>query len=151
MWYPGADFRCQLEEEGFVFSYRCSAAFQTCLCSFTSQPFTWAEEHHLRTSGQGCEGAVGASHDCMCSSLNWCERGWEKEPGSDLGFGLRYGVRTGWQGLRTLDNQYSAIRLGGGVVLVWVFGLGFLFLASATHAFPHSSHASIVLRGKESN
>lgn len=84
-------------------------------------------------------------------SLDSCERDWEKEPGSDLGFGLRYGVRTGWLGLRTLDNQYSAIRLGGSGVLVWVFVFVFLFLASATHAVPHSSHASIVLRGEESN
>lgn len=38
---PNADFWCQLvEEEGFVFSYKCSAAFQTSLCSFAVQPFS---------------------------------------------------------------------------------------------------------------
>lgn len=87
----------------------------------------------------------------MYSSSDSCERGWEKEPGSDLGLGLRYGVRTGWQRLRTIDNQYSAIRLGVGIVLVWVFVFVFLFLVSATHPVPHSSHASIVLRGEEGN
>lgn len=76
------------------------------------------------------------------------ERGWEEEPGSDRGLGLRCGVRTGLQGL---DDQDSARRLDVGVVLVWVFVFAFLFLASATHPVPHSSHASIVLRGEEGN
>lgn len=54
-------------------------------------------------------------------------------------------------GAETLDNRYSAKRLDVGVVLVWVFVFVFLFLASATHPVPHSSHASIVLRGEEGN